>query len=156
MAKSLTAPPMPKIEVNKVAEIIKKNNVAPAVLRRILEEMNLAVQPDGEEKEPSIKKQFVILISDPDGKMPKHDFVGWVLQIPEVESPATTQDRIFRSAYNFNTTKKGRLMPCNSVGSALESVPNRFTKEVDLWVKTKTPVLVIRTDNTIPQVSAAA
>jgi hypothetical protein len=144
---------MPKIEVNKVAEILKKNDISPAILRRIIEEMNLAVQPDpGEEdKPPALKKQFVILVSDPDGKLPKHDFVGWVLQIPENESVATTQERVFRSSYDYNTTKKGRLLPVKTVGEALESVPAKFFKEADVWVKTKTPVLMLKTDNEIPK-----
>ena len=144
---------MPKIEVNKVAEILKKNDISPAVLRRIIEEMNLAVQPDpGEaDKPPAVKKQFVILVSDPDGKLPKHDFVGWVLQIPENESVATTLDRVFRSSYDFNTTKKGRLLPVKTVGEALENVPAKFFREADVWVKSKTPVLLVKTDNEIPK-----
>jgi hypothetical protein len=144
---------MPKIEVNKVAEILKKAEISPAILRRVIEEMNLAVQPEpgDEDKPPAVKKQFAILLSDPDGKMPKHDFVGWVLQLPENESVATTLDRVFRTAYDFNTTKKGRLMPVKTVGEAIENVPAKAFKEADLWVKTKTPVLVLRTDNEIPK-----
>ena len=143
---------MPKIDVSKVAEILKKNHIDPALLRRVMEELNLAVQPDtGEEKPPAQKKQFVILVSDPDGRLPKHDFVGWVLQIPEDESPATTQERIFRSTYDFNTTQKGRLLPAKTVGEAIENVPAKFFKETDVWVKTKTPVLVLKTDNQIPK-----
>jgi hypothetical protein len=144
---------MPKIEVNKVAEILKKNEISPAVLRRVIEEMNLAVQPDTAEgdKPPAVKKQWVILISDPDGRLPKHDFVGWVLQIPESESVATTTDRIFRSCYDYNTTKKGRLLPEKTVGEALEAVPAKQFKEADVWVKSKTPVLMLRTDNEIPK-----
>lgn len=144
---------MPKIEVNKVAEILKKNEISPGVLRRVIEEMNLAVQPEpgDEESAPAVKKQFVILLSDPDGKMPKHDFVGWVMQIPENESVATTQDRICRSSYDFNQTKKGRLMPVKTVGEAIENVPAKFFKEADVWIKTKTPVLVLKTDNEIPK-----
>lgn len=144
---------MPKIDVSKVAEILKKNEISPAVLRRVIEEMNLAVQPDpgDDEKPPAIKKQFVILVSDPDGKLPKHDFVGWVLQIPENESPATTPDRVFRSSYDFNTTKKGQLMPVKTVGEAIENVPAKFFKEADVWVKTKTPVLMLKTSNEIPK-----
>lgn len=143
---------MPKIEVNKVAEILKKNEISPAVLRRVIEEMNLAVQPDsGEEKPPPVKKQWVILVSDPDGRLPKHDFVGWVLQIPDSESVATTLDRLYRSSYDFNTTKKGQLMPVKTVGEAIEAVPAKFFKEADVWVKTKTPVLMLRTDNEIPK-----
>jgi len=144
---------MPKIEISKVAEIIKKNEVSPAVLRRIIEEMNLAAQPEegDEEKQPAVKKQFAILVSDPDGRLPKHDFVGWVMQLPENESVATTLDRVFRSAYDYNTTKKGRLMPVKTVGEAIEIIPAKAFKEADLWVKTKTPVLVLRTDNEIPK-----
>jgi hypothetical protein len=144
---------MPKIDVSKVAEILKKNHIDPALLRRVVEEMNLAAQPEtgDDEKPPAVKKQFVILISDPDGKLPKNDFVGWVLQIPESESPATTTDRIFRSSYDFNTTKKGRLLPVKTVGEAIENVPAKFFKEADVWVKTKTPVLMVKTDNEIPK-----
>ena len=144
---------MAKIDVSKVAEILKKNEIDPSVLRRVIEEINLAVQPDpGEdEKPPAVKKQFVILVSDPEGRLPKNDFVGWVLQIPENESPATTRDRIFRSSYDFNTTKKGQLMPVKTVGEAIENVPGKFFKEAEVWVKTKTPVLVIKTDNQIPK-----
>ena len=143
---------MPKIEVNKVAEILKKNQLDPALLRRVVEEMNLAAQPEGEEgdKPPPVKKQWVILVSDPDGKMPKHDFVGWVLQIPENESVATTQERIFRGAYDFNASKKGRLLPAKTVGDAIENVPAKHFKEAEVWVKSKTPVLVLKTDNEIP------
>ena len=143
---------MPKIDVSKVAEILKKNQIDPALLRKVVEEMNLAAQPEGDDdKPPPVKKQWVILVSDPDGKMPKTDFVGWVLQIPESESPATTQDRLFRSTYDFNTTKKGQLLPAKTVGESIENVPAKFFKEADLWVKTKTPVLVLKTDNEIPK-----
>ena len=144
---------MPKIEISKVAEILKKNHVDPALLRRLIEEINVAAQPDPAEKEgpPPVKKQWVILVSDPENQLPKHDFAGWVLQIPETESPATAPDRIFRSAYDYNTTKKGHLYPAKTVGEAIENVPAKFFRETDVWVRTKTPVLVLRTDNEIPK-----
>jgi hypothetical protein len=144
---------MAKIDVSKVAEILKKNHIDPAILRRVIEEMNLAVQPDPGEQEapPPLKKQFVILVSDPENRWPKHDFAGWVLQLPESESPATIQDRIFKSTYDYNMTKKGRLYPAKTVGEAIENVPAKFLREADLWVKTKTPVIVLRTDNEIPK-----
>jgi hypothetical protein len=82
--------------------------------------------------------------------LPKDDFVGWVVQIPEDESPVTTQDRLFRGAYDFNASKRGRLLPVKTVGEAIENVPAKHFKEADLWVKTKTPVLILRTDNRIP------
>ncbi len=143
---------MPKIDVNKVAEILKKNEVEPALLRQIVEEMNMLVQPEvDEEKPPALKKQFAILISDPEGRLPAgNDFAGWVVQVPENESVLTTQERIFKGAYEFNTTKKGRLLPVKTVGEAIENVPAKHFKEAGVFIKTKSPVLMLKTDNEIP------
>jgi len=144
---------MPKIDVNKVAEILKRNHIEPALLRRVVEEMNLAVQPDPAEGDapPPVKKQFIILVSDPEETMPRGDLTGWVLQIPEDESPASVPERLFKGAYDYNASKKGRLYPARTVGDAVENVPAKFFREAELWVKTKTPVLVLRTDNEIPK-----
>lgn len=143
---------MPKIDVSKVAEILKKNQLDPATLRRVIEEMNLLVQPEAdEEKPPAVKKQFAILISDPEGALPDRDFAGWVLQLPETESVVTAPERIFKAAYDYNASKKGRLYPAKTVGEALENVPAKFFKETELWVKTKVPVLMLKTDNEIPK-----
>ena len=144
---------MSKVEISKVAEVCKKNAIEPVLLRRIIEELNLSTEPeaDGEEKPPAVKKQFVVVISDPENTLPARDYVSWVIQIPEVDSPSTTLDRVFRGSYEFNATKKGRLLPVKTVGEAIENVPAKLFKEAELWVKTKTPVLVIKTDNEIPK-----
>jgi len=145
---------MPKIDVNKVAEILKHNQVDPRLIRQIVEEMNALAQAESAndaDKPPAMKKQFAILVSDPEGALPKADFTGWVLQLPESESPATVQDRILRATYDYNATRKGRLYPAKTVGEALENVPAKHFKEVDLSVKTKTPVFMLRTDNEIPR-----
>ena len=143
---------MPKIEINQCAEILKRNKADPTLLRAVVAEMNLLAQAAAEEdKPPAVKKQFVILVSDPEGRFPKTDFVGWVLQIPEEESPVTTLERVFRASYEFNDSKKGRLLPAKTVGEAIENVPSKHFKEAEVWVKTKTPVLVLVTDNEIPR-----
>lgn len=143
---------MPKIDVNQVAEVLKRNEVEPALLRQIVEEMNLLVQPEVDEQaEPAVKKQFAVIVSDPQGDLPSHDFVCWVVQIPENESVASTLERVHRAAYEFNTTKKGRLMPVKTVGEAMEHISGRHFKEANLWVKTKVPVLLVKSNNQIPR-----
>lgn len=143
-----------KIEINKVAEILKKNEIAPAILRRIVEEMNVAANPDGEgdgDKAPAVKKQYVVVVSDPDRHIPKgHDFIAWVTQIPDTESPVVALDRLHRAAYDYNASKKGRLLPVKTIGELMEGVPAKFFKEQDVWVRTKTPVLMLTTSNEIP------
>lgn len=130
---------------------MKRNKADPALLRAVVEELNKLAMREEDEKTPTVKKQFVVLLSDPDGRMPKHDFVAWVLQIPEEESCVTTQDRIHRAAYEYNASKKGRLLPAKTVGEAIECVPAKVFKGADVWVKTKTPVLVSVTNNIIPK-----
>lgn len=144
---------MPKIDLNRVAQILQRNEVPPPLLRQIMEELNHVVEAETDpDKPPPVKKQWAILVSDPEGRLPADtDFVGWVLQLPESESVASTQERIHRAAYEFNTTKKGRLLPAITVGEALENVPAKHFKEAELAVKTKTPVLMLRTDNKIPR-----
>ncbi len=144
---------MAKIEVNQVAEILKKHKLEPALLREIVQEMNEAAQPAADEdlKPPPPKKQFVVLLSDPAGKLPAKDLTGWVVQIPESASPYSTTDRVFKGAYDFNASKKGRLLPVKSVGEALESASAKYFKESELWVKTKLPVAVVVTDNVLPK-----
>jgi hypothetical protein len=144
---------MAKIEVNQVAEILKKHKIDPALLREIVEEMNFASQPgaDDDIKPPAPKKQFVVVLSDPEEQLKKKDLVGWVVQIPEDASPHSTTDRIFKGAYDFNASNRGRLLPVKSVGEALESGSAKYFKEAELWVKTKLPVAVVITDNVLPR-----
>lgn len=144
---------MAKIEVNQVADILKKHKIDPSVLREIVEEMNEVTQPAADEdiKPPAPKKQFVVLLSDPAGKLTKTDLVGWVVQIPEDASPHSTVERIWKGAYDFNASKRGRLLPVKSVGEALESAAAKYFKEAELWVKTKLPVAVMVTDNVLPK-----
>ena len=144
---------MPKIEVSQVAEILKKHKLEPALLREIVQAMNEVTQPGADEdiKPPALKKQFVVLLSDPQGKLPKNELVGWVVQIPESASPHSTTDRIFKGAYDYNASKKGRMLPVKSVGEALESTGAKYFKESELWVKTKMPVAVVLTDNILPK-----
>ena len=144
---------MAKIEVNQVAEILKKHKLEPSILREIVEEMNEITAPAADEdiKPPAPKKQFVVLLSDMDGKLPKKDLTGWVVQIPENASPFSTTDRIFKGAYDFNASKKGRMLPVKSIGEALESASAKYFKESELWVKTKLPVAVVVTDNVLPK-----
>ncbi|MDR1789761.1 MAG: hypothetical protein LBR12_05400 [Opitutaceae bacterium] len=146
---------MAKIDLNQVAAILHKR-IEPDLLKQILEEMRKLVEEEAQEagnadKPPQQKKQFCILVSDPEGDMPDKDLAGWVLQIPEDESVKTATERIFQAAHEYNRSKKGRLQQAKTVGEAIEIVPSKHFKEAGLWVKTKSPVLILRTDNEIPK-----
>ncbi len=142
---------MAKVDTELLKLILTRNELDIRVVSRIMDdiEVELKNQVD-EEKPPPVKKQWCIVISDPAGYLQGKDHTGWVLQIPEDDSPATTQERIINAAYDYNASPRGRRIPVQTIGEACEVVPARFFKEQNAWVKTKVPVLMLTTDNKIP------
>ncbi len=147
---------MPKVSIELIAEAMSNNEVAPDVINKIMKDIERLAQVEAEEakasREPPVKKQFIIVLSDPRGILPDEDFVGWVTQIPENDNPGVTVERIKRSAYEYNISKKGRKYPVRSIGEACEAVGAKFQKEQGISIKTKLPVTVIPTDNVLPQI----
>lgn len=143
---------MPKVDIELVKRILERNELDVRQVSQILEDINIELsgQIDEEEKVPPVKKQFVIMVSDPKGTLNAKDYIGWVLQIPEEDSPYVSQERLIRAAYEFNQTKKGRRLPVRTVGETCENVSTRLLKEQNIWVKTKEPVMVVTTNNQIP------
>jgi hypothetical protein len=142
---------MTKLTIEAVEQASKQIGLTDEARRELVAMLaDMTADENDGPKTPPVKKQYCILVSDPLGVMPDSDLVGWVLQIPESESPATTEERIRQAVYDHNVTKRGRQYPVQTVGEACEHVKARHFKEHGVWVKTKTPVLVLRTDNEIP------
>lgn len=145
---------MPKVELEIVAEVLKENELDAATIDRIVRQLSHAAEKAAEEaaaeREPAARKQWVIVLSDPNHELPDEDMVGWVLQIPENDSPATALDRVIKAAHTFNTTKRGRRNPAKSIAEACEVVGAKFLKENQVAVKTKLPVSAIKCDNVLP------
>jgi len=144
---------MAKVDIDLVKFVLQRNELDTRQVSSIIEdiEQELKVQQEENPPQPRVKKQFVIMVSDPEGDLPQKDLTGWVLQLPEEDSPALAEERIVKSAYEFNQTPKGRRLPVKSIGEACEAVPARILKEQNVWVKTKEPVLLLRTNNEIPR-----
>lgn len=103
------------------------------------------------EKPPTVKKQWLFMLSDPTGRF-TNEFLeasgigaltGWVVQIPEEHAPHVLRGHVCEAAHHFNSTKKGRLVPVQTVGEACENIPAKIFKEYGIWLKTKLPVYAI-------------
>lgn len=151
---------MAKIDINQCAEILKRHEeIDPALLRQLIEEMNQTVEPEvDEEKPPAVKKQFVFILADPTGRFTP-EFIeatglgaltGWVVQIPEQDSPHSAPARVIEAANVFNCTKRGRLLPVQTFGEAVENVPSQLFKEQLVWLKTKAPIYALPIANELP------
>ncbi len=143
---------MAKVDIDLVKMILQRRELDTRQVASIINELQeeVRIQKETEEKAPPVKKQFVMLVSDPDGELEGKDYTGWVLQIPEEDSPYVTEERLTRGAYDFNVTPKGRRYPVKTIAESCEIVSARIHKEQKVWVKTREPVLVCRTNNKIP------
>lgn len=149
---------MPKVSVELIHEVLSNNNLEPDTIQKVLQQIEeqaaAEAEAEKEKRDPPVKKQFVIIVSDPRGTIPDEDYVGWVAQIPEDEVPGTTMEKLIRASYEFNISKKGRKYPVKTVGEACEAVGARFLKEQSISIKNKTPVTIIKTDNKIPEIES--
>jgi len=135
-----------------VRRIMQRNALDVQVVSQIINDLEteIEIEKAENEKPPPVKKQFVVLVSDPEGELEGKDFAAWVAQIPEEDPPMAAEERIHRAAYEFNLTPKGRRLPARTIGEACEAIPARLFKEQNIWVKTKEAVLAVRTTNEIP------
>ena len=144
---------MPKIDIETLKFILQRNESDIRKVAEIMNEVELELKAEEEERAlrpPPVKKQFVILVSDPEGILDKKDMVGWVAQSPEDDRIATTAGRIHSAAYEYNATPKGSRMPVETIGEACEVVTAKLFKEQNIWIKSKTPLLIVPVDNKIP------
>lgn len=140
------------VKLEEVQESLVKNQIDSSKTQAILSDLKELLGKE-QPKTERPKKEFVIVISDPEGKI-QEDFVGWALQIEEGESPTSVLEKISLSVAQYNQTKKGRKMPIVKFGEAMEGLPNKITKENKVWRKTKEPVLIVKTDNKLIDLSS--
>lgn len=144
-----------KIEIDLVTEVLKDNELEEDTVMTITRQLHraadkLAAEAEAD-KEPPQKKQWVILISDPNGDLPDEDMVGWVVQIPENDNPGTVADRLIKAGQHYATTRRGRKHPAKSIAEVCEVVGSKILKEHKVWVKTRLCVSALKTDNVLPQ-----
>ena len=142
---------MAKVELDLVERILKRAEIGNNILLEIMDELQSAVHEEtvsnDEPKIAPVKKQFVVLAADSDGELTGKEIMGWILQLPEDEPMQSVPEKITRVAKAFNLSKKGRRYPVETVGETCENVSAKIFKEQKLWLKTKTPILIIPVDN---------
>ncbi|QYY35122.1 hypothetical protein [Ruficoccus sp. ZRK36] len=143
---------MAKVDLELVKLVLQRNELDVRQVSQIIEDINveMSAMVEDEQKPPPVKKQFVMMVSDPEGKLAGQNMTGWVLQIPEEDSPYVANERLIKSGYAYNASPKGRRIPVQSIGEICEVVTTKFTKENNVWIKTKEPILLVTTDNKLP------
>ncbi|NBV38472.1 MAG: hypothetical protein EBS00_02735 [Verrucomicrobia bacterium] len=139
---------MAKVDIEIVQKVLKENGVDVRLAASILNQIREVAMEEAVVREKPAKKQHLVLVSEPEGGLPK-DLVGWVVQILEDDDPRETTQRIAEVAAVFNDTPKGQRLPVDSFGDACQSLPTKLLKENNVWVKTREPVRVLAVKNSL-------
>ncbi|MFM8904247.1 MAG: hypothetical protein ACKOIB_03240 [Verrucomicrobiota bacterium] len=139
---------MAKVDIEVVQRVLKENGVDVRLTAEILKQIRDAVAEDAVEREKPVKKQHLVLVSEPEEGLP-NDLVGWVVQLPADDDPRDVAGKIAEAASAFNATPKGERVPVQSFGDACQSLPAKALKERYVWIKTREPVRVIAVKNSL-------
>lgn len=83
--------PAKKIDLDVVKFVLDQNIDEQRTVANIMEDLRRQLEQEEAEKETKerMKKQFVVLVSDPEKDLEGKIKTGWVLQIPEEEDPSS-------------------------------------------------------------------
>ena len=73
---------MAKVDIEIVQKVLQENGVDIRLTATILNQIREVAMEEAVEREKPAKKQHIVLVSEPEGGLPK-DLVGWVVQILE-------------------------------------------------------------------------
>lgn len=134
---------MSKITIETVQKALIQSRIDDDSRKEVLKKIREFVESDKEEPEPRVKRQLVPVVFGDDGD----DMTASIIAIPEDEHPGKVLSIISAAATDFNASKRGRKLPVMNVAETIENVSARFFKEHGAVVRTKTPVVVVRSDN---------
>lgn len=136
--------------INSILEEIKSQTDALDLIADINDKVELEENSEEKEKTPRKKKQFNIIVSDPEGKIPTGtELIGWVTQMDEDEPIESALHKIHTAVYDFNA-QTGKSDKFTTVGDACQNLKSKFFKNAGIAIKTKEPVFVQITNNKIP------
>lgn len=134
---------MSKITIETVQKALIQSRIDDDSRKEVLKKIREFVESDKEEPEPRVKRQLVPVVFGDDGD----DMTASIIAIPEDEHPGKVLDIISAAATDFNASPRGRKLPVMNVAEAIENISARFFKAHGAVVRTKTPVMVVRSDN---------
>lgn len=112
---------------------------------KIISDIERESEESKPEREKQPKKQFVaVAITDNEAF---EDVPLYVVQIEEDDDHSTIVERITHATAEHNNTPKGIKFPIETLGGAMQETKRKFITEKKVWVKTKEPIIIVRTDS---------
>lgn len=132
-----------KISLEEVQNVLEQSKFEPTKIKEVIKQLEvIAEENKNEPKEPKSKNQFVVISF-------KGTESALVAQLPLDDDAGTALDRIKSSIREYNNSKKGKKKPCQNLGDSASIIKRAIFKNNNIHLKTKYPVRVIESDNSI-------
>lgn len=142
---------MIKLSLEEVADALKQAKVPEAQNAEVLSKLKNLAEEKAEEKAdatvPKAKNEFGVIVFDKD-KVITGDFTAAVYQIAEGGDHGLVLGKISQAARDQNLAAKRKKHKFESLGDALHA-KRAFLKQQGVLIKTKIPVRVLLSDNTL-------
>jgi len=143
---------MAKIDLEEVEQLLLRNNVPEATVVKVLTDAAAILKEEKEERQkekvPGEKFGHVVVISDPENKIPRDvEFTAFVVKHRMDVDLATIPEKLQLVARDSNSTKKNSKNPVRTVGELFHWVKRRFWKSYAIYGITKDPVRVFLSSN---------
>lgn len=139
-----------KVDIENVELTLQERKVDPIKIKEILRDLEAAAEEEKEDRKasagPKPKWEYVIVLSDPEGKLKDSELSGWVVQQQDGQDANLVLSKLADAAKVQNEGAKRKKSLINDMLGLFESLKPKWLKEKGLKIKTKHLTRVILSD----------
>lgn len=142
---------MSKISLETLSEVLQEEGVEQPKQLKIIEHLKEILEEEKKDREesktPKQKNEFGVVLFAPElvGK----EYTACIYQLKAGDDHSTVLNRISEASRTQNETSKKKKTKIDSIGVAFEYLKRKFIKEKGVNFKTKTPIQVLISDNSL-------
>ncbi len=141
---------MKKISIEEIESALKEANVAQPQQNQVLEYLKqVAAENESSPTTPKSKNEFGVVIFDKENHLAGKEFTACVYQVKEGYDHGSVLSQLSEVARTQNEAAKRKKNIIKTMGELFEFLKPKFAKTKDIKIKTKNPVRVIVSDNTL-------
>jgi hypothetical protein len=144
---------MTKISIEQLQDILAEAKLAPDKQQEILDSVKAILEEEKAEKTDSVapkaKNEFGVVLFDKNNELAGKEFTAGIFQVKEGFDQSTVLSLISEAARSQNSAAKRKKTVIQSVGDAFQNLKRKFIKDKGINLKTKTPVRVLISNNSL-------
>lgn len=142
---------MSKISIDELKTALQASDIEPEKQQKVLEELQQIIEDNKSHNPPApkLKNEFGVVLFDANHELIGKEFTACVYTVKEGTDHGLVMPKIFEAVKAQNESAKKKKNIIKSVGEAFAHLKRAFIKPSGIMLKTKEPVRVLISDNSI-------